>query len=251
MSSYNFTKPNLKFNRQDFNNQIKLNMSENSSQDFIQRLNQSTIEYKQGYIETLYLINDGVFAIVRKNYSSITNTNGEEIDHGDGLFNSDDGTDPATLTVPELIVKTNINPINTNLNVFIGKPCRVKVKDGIAVLAEIDTTEGVFSIFPPELVRTIRSRVTGGDLSSPDARYYFKTFGYSDEEIDNLVSFLYNSDHKEKLVTFAGEGVWTKDTNQQKEGEFIMEAPFIVVGLNKLSMKSNNCHIPTRLFSGK
>ena len=54
-----------------------------------------------------------------------------------------------------------------------------------------------------------------------------------------------------KINTFEGEALWFKDTASLSKDENIIPTNDILVGLNKLGMKTKKCHIPSRLFSGK
>ena len=42
-----------------------------------------------------------------------------------------------------------------------------------------------------------------------------------------------------------------KDTSKKRDGEFIIKAFDIISGLNRLGMKSKECHKPSLIFSAK
>ena len=54
-----------------------------------------------------------------------------------------------------------------------------------------------------------------------------------------------------KRITFEGEGYWGADTDKVRDGEIRIKPGILVRGLNKLGMKTNPCHEPTRMFSAK
>lgn len=243
MKSYNFKQTNVLASQ-------KLANTTNST-ELISRANDTTILIKEGIIESLYLVNDCVFAIIRKNYVSEFSPTGDELDHGDGWFNNDDGTAPTELTIPELAVRTDINPINSNLNRYIGKRCRVTVKNNIAMYAQIDYGTDSMTVFPTPILKEIRYAVKDSDIFSEEARNIFKKYGFTDNQINDLKKLKYTDEQKEKIMTFKDEAVWIKDNAKKKSYEVILDALSIVNGLNSQGMKTKDCHLPTRLFSGK
>lgn len=224
-----------------------------SSSEFLQRANETSFEILPGIIESLQVVDDSVFAIIKKNHSSRINDKGDQIDHGDGYFNGTDRTPLDDITLAELCIPTNIDASNNNLKRYIGKRCKVSVKNNIAVYAEVDYGFYSLTTFPIHVIRKIRQALSSksDSIFSEEGKVLFRQEGYTDEEIQQLSDFKFVESTVGKVNTFAGEGLWFKDTANKDPSENILKANPLVLGLNKLGMKTKNCHKPTRLFSGK
>lgn len=224
-----------------------------NSADFINRANDTSLIKQEGIIESLYIVNDSVFAIIRKNTDYVLSPSGNLVDHGDGLFNMVEGYPEEDMTVSELSVLTNIDAANNKLQRYVQKRCIVTVNNGIAVYAEVILGYPDISTIPANFIRKARVALANKttDIFSDVGRQYFKENGYTDEDIEALSDFKYVEEMTGKLNTFKGEGLWFKDTNNKSKDENILKANPLVLGLNKLNMKSKTCHIPSIVFSGK
>ena len=232
---------------------IKMEGSEMTvGSEFIQRANDTSFDILPGIIESVYIVDDSVFAIVRKDYGSRVSERGDQIEHGDGLFNGTDRTPTDNITIAELAIPTNIDA-SSNVKRYIGKKCFVYVKNNVAVSAEVSLGFSSLTTISIDAIRRVRESLSSKteDIFSKEGRETFRQQGYTNEEIENLSNFKYTEDMVGKINTFSGEGLWFKDTSKQDVNENILPPNPLVVGLNKLSMKSKTCHIPSRLFSGK
>lgn len=221
--------------------------------DFNTQANNIQLEIQKGVIEELYVLNDSVFATVRKLGMSEFSLDDELLEHGDSLFNSIGGLDPTKMNLAELTIPTDIDASNNQLSRYIGKTVRVTVKKGIAVLAEVEQGFTQLTTIPPSLIRRARLHIQDitDDLYSDVGRMFFKENGYTDEEIDNLSKFSYVAEMAGKVNTFEGEALWFKDTSNKNKDENIIPINDLLLGTNQLGMKSKKCHIPTKIFSGK
>lgn len=221
--------------------------------DFVTRANDSSLIILEGTVESLYVLNDSIFAVIRKNEGSTFSPSGDLVDHGDSLFNGSDGIPNEDLTVPEIAVLTNIDASNNKLSRYIGKTAKVVVKNNIAVFAEVNLGLPSISIVPTNIIRKIRTAIAGQttDLFSDIGKKYFKEEGYTDEDIQALSDFKYVEAMTSKINTFKGEALWFKDTASLSKDENILPTNKLLVGLNKLGMKTKKCHLPSRFFSGK
>ena len=224
-----------------------------NSSEFINRANETTMLKQQGIIESLYVINDSVFAIIRKNTDYVMSASGDLVDHGDSLFNMSDGFSEEDMTVSELAIPINIDASNNKLERYIQKECIVTVNNGVAVSAKVNLGYKNISTIPASFIRKTRLALAGktNDLFSDIGKKYFKEKGYTDEDIEALSDFKYVQEMTGKLNTVEGEALWFKDTNNKSKDENILKANPLLLGLNKLNMKSKTCHIPSRIFSGK
>ena len=219
--------------------------------DFVTRANDSSLLILEGTIESLYILNDSVFAVIRKNEGSTFSPSGDLVDHGDSLFNGSDGIPNEDMTVPEVAVLTNIDASNNKL--IYNLVFTAFVNNNVAVFAEVNLGLPTISIIPANLIRKVRTAIAGQttDLFSDIGKKYFKDEGYTDEDIQALSEFKYVEAMTSKINTFEGEALWFKDTASLSKDENIIPTNDILVGLNKLGMKTKKCHIPSRLFSGK
>lgn len=250
-SNYNYNNHN-RILTNVINSNPSINKPSLNSSDLINRANDTDIVYKAGIIDTLYVVNDSVFAVIRKNYAPEFFNGGDETDHGTGWFNASDGTPPENLTIPELAIKTNISAINNITYRYIGKPCVVTVKGGVALYAEVSLGGDYLTVFPTKLLKDIRGTLGADlDLFSDKGKKLLKDNGFTDDQIKDLESFKYETNHTEKTITFKDEAVWGRDTATLGENQLEIVPTDIINGLNKLTLKTRNCHKPTRLFSGK
>lgn len=228
------------------------NISINAT-DFVTRANDTTMLVQSGIIESLYVIDNGVFAIIRKNINSSFTPTNDQTDHGDGWFNGPDRTPVENVTVAELAILTNIDASNNKLERYIGSECAVTVKNGVATYAEVRLASPSITTILPSIIRKARVALASKteDIFSDVGKKYFKEQGLTDEDIESLSNFKYLEEMTAKVNTFSGEALWFKDTSQATKDENIIEPNSIMLGLKKLGMKSKKCHIPTRVFSGK
>lgn len=250
-SNYNYNNQNRLLTHV-INTNPSINKPSLNSNDLVNRANSTELVYKSGIIDTLYVVNDSVFAIVRKNYAPEFFSNGDQKDHGTGWFNTSDGVPPENLTIPELAIKTNISAINNVVYRYIGKPCVVTVKGGVGVYANVSLGGDYLTIFPTKLLMDVRGAL-GAELNlfSDRGKQLLKDNGFTDEEINNLEALKYETTHTEKTVTFKDEAVWGRDTSTLGTNQLEVVPTDIINGLNKLTLKTRDCHKPTRLFSGK
>lgn len=234
--------------------QMKALTHEMDANDFITRVNDTRLVIKMGIIESLFVVGDSVFATILRNHDMEEAPNGDQLSHGDGLFNTADRQEMDDVLVPEIAVLTNIDASNNKLDRFLGKHCKVLVRNEVAIFAEVLQGEISLTSFPAEVIRATRMYlgVDHQNIFSEKGKEYLREKGYTNEEIEELAKFKYKPDSMSKKInTFLDEATWFKDTSKQQENENIIEPPLIVKGLLKLGMKSKECHIPTRIFSGK
>lgn len=218
-----------------------------NSTEMVVKLNEQSKRYERGIIDSVYVLGDDVFAVIKPE---------EELDssgnHLPIFFNASVNVEVDKINLGEIGVKTNIRPSTDIVSSYIGKLCRVTVVNGLAIYAEVDYGAQSFTEIPAVLLRNIRASLgENSDLFSREGQDKLLNYGYTQTQIDELKKLNYSTDYKDKIITFEGEGVWQKDSTIKQHNEVILERVNIVSGLNNLGMKTKNCHIPTILFSGK
>lgn len=203
----------------------------------------------RGIIRSVILRDDTVFAAVERDLE------GEDDNSHGGFFNCMSYEHVASMTFPELYIPTDIVPIGNDINRYVGKNALVTVQDGIAIFASVLQIPQLLTTIKPSTIRAVRLKLqekAGDDLFSDAAQKIWTSFGILPEEVKSLKDMLFNpEEHLDKVVTIEGEGSWNKDTSQVQEGEVVIPPSDIMLGLNKQGMKSNKCHLPTRIFSAK
>lgn len=250
MANLNYSKAMSKLNKLQYNLKAKMTTSDSSNfSDFKRDLNLNEITYYPGIINNLYVITDTVFAVIEKNYPP----RGENIlyDHGDGFFNVKLGA-PAPYVVQELIIPTNIDPMTANLRRYLRRDCTVKVRNNVAIFADVVIDPLPFSNFTPTFLSFVRSNTSNGDLFSEEAMVIFKKYGYTEEEVKELKNLKYDElEHANKIISFKGDSSWFKDTSLPEDYELVLEPTPDLVGLNKSPGKNKKCHIAIKFLSGK
>lgn len=216
------------------------------SSDFNVRVNQAAAKYHVGIIRALYVINNAVFALVSP-FKELNESGG----HTPLYFNAIIGVSMSHFSIAELVIKTNINPANENVFNLVGEKCRVTVVKDRAIYAQVDYGAQTMTEIPHTVFRNIREALGDSDLFSQKGKDLLLNYGYTEEQVKELKELQFTEDHLQKVVTFEGEGVWQKDSTVLRQDEATMKPVNIISGLNNLGMKTKNCHIPSRIFSGR
>lgn len=221
---------------------------------FIPNLNNNYSMYLKGRIDSVLLRGDTIFAIIERTHIDIVDpeTN-ETIQHGDGLFNDYANWSGAITTLNELAIPTNLDPNTTDINRYIGRSVMVLVQNGVALSAEAYSAPLPLTDIPVRLALKIREQLKEGQqIYDKSAQDLWSSFGVAKEFIEGLKDLVYiQEDMKGKKITFDGDGYWGADTNKVGSNEVRIKPGKLVRGLNKLGMKTNLCHEPTRFFSAK
>lgn len=201
-----------------------------------------------GVIKSVLLRNDTVFALIEQGDDS----------HRDGvLFNAYAFENISGLTLPELLIPTDINPIGNDIHRYVGSQVLVHIQNEVAIFATVFKKPELFSDLDPSIIRKVRNILIedqgeNADIFGPKSEKVWAQFGIVQEQIKNLKDLVFKPDeHLEKTITIEGEGNWSKDTGKVQSNETVIKLNDLLRGLNKAGMKTNDCHLPTRLFSAK
>ena len=230
-----------------------LNSNLRSTSDHITRINDANIQYMYGTIDTILCKEDAVYAVIKKipRYDETSNGDQSE-DGGEGFFNVPSGIHVHGLTNDEVFIKTNLSSINTNLDRYQGKRCRVVLRKNIAIYAEIDEGTDSLTVFPVELLVTLRNNDPNFDLFSKKNLEIFYTLGYTEQELEDLKKFTYDEKMHDKVIAFKDNAVWMNDTSKAKDNQILLDPLGIIKGLSNIAQKkTRDCHFPAVIFSGK
>ena len=230
-----------------------LNSNLRTTADHITRINDADIQYMYGTIDTLLSKDDAVYAVIKKMPRYDESYNGDQSeDGGEGFFNVPSGMQVHGLTNDEVFIKTNLSSINTNLDRYQGKRCRVVLRKNIAIYAEIDEGTDSLTVFPVELLVTLRNNDPNFDLFSKKNLEIFYTLGYTEQELEDLKKFTYDEKMHDKVIAFKDNAVWMNDTSKAKDNQILLDPLGIIKGLSNIAQKkTRDCHFPAVIFSGK
>ena len=210
--------------------------------------------YLKGRIDSVLLRGDTIFAIIERTHDDIVDpATGDIIQHGDGLFNDYANWSGGIATLNEIAIPTNLDPNTTDINRYIDRPVMVLVQNGVALSAEAYNSPTPLTDVPVRLMMKIREQLKEGQqIYDESALDLWNSFGVAKEFIEGLKDLVYiQEDMKGKKITFEGDGYWGADTSKVGANEVRIKPGRLVKGLNKLGMKTNLCHEPTRFFSAK
>ena len=230
-----------------------LNSNLRTTADHITRINDADIQYMYGTIDTLLSKDDAVYAVIKKMPRYDESYNGDQSeDGGEGFFNVPSGMQVHGLINDEVFIKTNLSSINTNLDRYQGKRCRVVLRKNIAIYAEIDEGTDSLTVFPVELLVTLRNNDPNFDLFSKKNLEIFYTLGYTEQELEDLKKFTYDEKMHDKVIAFKDNAVWMNDTSKAKDNQILLDPLGIIKGLSNIAQKkTRDCHFPAVIFSGK
>lgn len=150
-----------------------------------------------------------------------------------------------------LIPLTNISPdINTiDPNSLINKPVKVYMSDGVAIEAELvsHVTGGEYHN------STISKRdIKTASLLNLPVEDYLRWIGHDEESIADYLKLKAEDFSKGVVFRFKDEAYWDKDVAKGKDNDVYIEKPWeLLIGRNLQKMKTQLCHVPIIMFSGK
>lgn len=204
---------------------------------------------EQGIISNVISVDDIVFAVVMRD-----NDNDEGHGHY-GYYNVKSYENIEGLTLAELSIPTDIVPIGNVVERYMGKRVNVTIQNGQAIFASVTPAAKPLTTIQPSLIRRVRDileKTDDKDIFGKTAEKVWEKFGVLQEDIKALKGLIYDEEKfKNKHITFQNEGVWGKDTSKPKEDEIVLPTNSILQGLNQGGQKDNDCHLPTKIFSGK
>lgn len=198
-----------------------------------------------GIIETVVPMGDVLFAVIRR--ESFEAERGDD-DLTPPLYNNPMGRPEETLSLLELLLPIT----NVDLRVSIIDPemligYKVQVVESVDEILEVNVIP-TSKRSPTRLELTTQDRVKASNLFREDPlRQYFGRLGMQTSEIDQYLKIPY-TETSGRVVLFAGESYWHKDTIKLRELEKQYEFSSLLTNLKGLPMKVKDCHRPVRLF---
>lgn len=203
-----------------------------------------------GKIEKVLPLNDQVLVSVSSLY--IEDETGHDLTGR--LFNSfglEDDDLPVMMTMIPLI-NYQQDMAQSSLDALIGKRVKVKtLEDHYAIEAELVSYTGYE--FSHESKISLMSMYTAQNLGVDIFNFLVLT-GHSEEELEDFFKLKESDVDKTGVLRFENEAYWDKDVNKVKDSDIYLtedKAPTSLLGRNYLKMKTQFCHMPVIMFSGK
>lgn len=215
--------------------------AETLAQQIKELLNEAIIE--DGVIDSVMPLTEVILVSVRELSGN------DDIHHG-LLFNSFGLPVEEVSLLSILIPLSNVSPdINTiDPNTLIGKPVKVFMSDGVAVEAELvsNVTGGEYH----NSTITKKDIKTASLLNLP-VEDYLRWIGHSEDSIEDYLKLKAEDFSGGVVFRFKDEAYWDKDTAKGKDNDIYIEPWDKLIGRNLQSMKTQLCHTPIIMFSGK
>lgn len=175
-------------------------------------------------------------------------------DENETLFNSfflDPGDSPL---LASMIPLANFDQelFQIPLDDLIGKKVKVKLLDDLyATEAElVSITDYDYS---HESKIALMNMAMAGNLDL-NIFQFLASIGYDEEVLDDYFKLKAEDYSQKGVIRFENEAYWDKDVNKVKDSDIYIsteDAPKSLLGRNFLKMKTQFCHMPVIMFSGK
>lgn len=167
------------------------------------------------------------------------------------IYNTHGMSEEEAPLLPTLIPLINVLPDLSDLNIesLINKPVKVYMSGNVAVQAELVSLLPGANIHDSNISQ---QDIETASLLSISISDYLRFIGHDEEAIDDYLK-LKLGDFKDGVIyRFTDEAYWDKDVAGAKGNDvFIEESPLGLLGRNFQKMKTQLCHTPIIMFSGK
>lgn len=170
------------------------------------------------------------------------------------LFNTfglDDEDLPVMMTMIPLI-NYQQDMAQTSLDSLVGKKVKVKmIEDHYALEAELVSYTSYEFSHESRIALMSMYKAQNLNLGILD---YLSMVGYDEESLQDFFKLKEADLQKSGVIRFENEAYWDKDMNKVKGLDIYLsteEAPSRLLDRNYLSMKTQACHMPVIMFSGK
>lgn len=217
---------------------------------FREQLENSTVERKKGRIVNAFYKDNFLYASIEKNYPAIYSEDKGLIDEGFGLFNLTPEKSRALLYIRTNIkIDRDIDPRS-----YIGAECEVVVKKGLAFYATVKDFEDI-TIFSKEYLAHLMSTNPDSLIFTPANEERMRQDGFTDEQISTLKENVMSEEEEKgsQVIVTEGQATFWTDTSKKLKDVYYLgkKNRLIYENINEDGMKSNECHLPTSIFSAK
>ena len=215
--------------------------AETLAQQIKKLLNEDIIE--DGIIDSVMPLTEVILVSVREL--------GEDDDiHHNALFNSVGLPVEEVALMSILIPLSNVSPDLTTLDPksLVGKAVKVFMSDGVAVEAEL-----VSNVSGGEYHNSSISKkdIKTASLLNLPVEDYLRWMGHSEDSIEDYMKLKAEDFSGGVVFRFKDEAYWDKDIAKGKDNDVYIEPWDRLIGRNLQPMKTQLCHTPIIMFSGK
>lgn len=230
------------------------------SRDIATNVSESSFKVisKFGVIHQVMPLNDVIMVSVLKSHTDVAHdhSSGDSLGHAgdDSLFNSFflDPDDTPLLASMIPLVNFNQQLLQVNLEDLIGKKVKVKVIDGYYA-TEAQLVSFTDYDFSHESKITLMNFATAQNLDL-NVFQYLTSLGYEEDVLEDFYKLKLQDYMQEGVIRFENEAYWDKDMANFKDSDIFIaldKSPKSLIGRNYLKMKTQFCHMPVIMFSGK
>lgn len=203
-----------------------------------------------GQIEKVLPLTDKVLVSV----SALYTFDGIGHDETGELFNTFglEGEDIPLLMTMMPLINYQQDLAQSSLEDLVGKKVKVKMlEDHYALEAELVSYTGYEFSHEAKISLMSLYKAQNLDMNIID---YLNLTGYDEDAIEDFFKLKDSELQKTGVIRFEDEAYWDKDLNKVKDKDIYLsaeEAPNNLLGRNYLKMKTQACHMPVIMFSGK
>lgn len=215
--------------------------AETLAQQIKELLNEDIIE--DGIIDSVMPLTEVILVSVREL--------GEADDiHHNALFNSFGLPVEEVALMSILIPLSNVSPDLTTIDPksLVGKAVKVFMSDGVAVEAELVSNVSGGEYHNSSITK--KDIKTASLLNLP-VEDYLRWMGHSEDSIEDYMKLKAEDFSGGVVFRFKDEAYWDKDIAKGKDNDVYIEPWDRLIGRNLQPMKTQLCHTPIIMFSGK
>ena len=209
-------------------------------------------EYIPGRIHIVMPLGDRLMVSVKQDpeeYNHEGDSSGEDIPVLFNSFGKDFEEVPLLQTlIPLINLDLDITPLD--LYSLIGRRVKVKCMTGMYAL-EAELVSALPRDYMHESQLMTLDLYRASDLNL-DPEKFLLTLGYSEEAVKDIFKLKGKTD--KGVIRFPDEAYWDQDVPKVLDLDIILgleETPSMIIGRNFLKMKTQLCHMPVLMFSGK
>ena len=222
------------------------------SRDIATNISETTYKtlYKFGTIHQVLPLGGKLLVAVLK--TSQSDSLGHDED--EALFNSFflDSEDSPLLATMIPLVNFDQELFQIPLDDLVGKKVKVKLlEDLYATEAELVSITDYEFTHDSKITLMNMALANNLDLNTFQ---FLASIGYSEEVLEDFYKLKLEDYLDKGVIRFENEAYWDKDVNKVKDSDIYIteeDAPKSLLGRNFLKMKTQFCHMPVIMFSGK
>lgn len=226
--------------------QLKNNLTETLSETIKREFENTSFE--PGVISCVMPLTQ-YFAVGVRRYSEHEGTSNGQVEDYFNAFNEPVEDIPlASILIPLVNLQPDLQDIDPDR--LIGRQVKVLVDNNVAISCELISLQDYAMIQSSNITQRDIYKASLHDLPIDE---YLRFIGHSEEDIEDYLQLKVSDFRDGVIFRFQDEAYWDKDTQKVKDNDVFLDNPLFnnVLGRNYLRMKTQLCHNPIIMFSGK